>query len=172
MAESPGSGGGKPTPLIRVGIVAGLVGAAMAAGAVTDMVHARNGAFAWDIVILFGAVLALGVSGYLFWGYRYLSRRPQLRPGTPEGDRRLSERRHASACVKWRHRHRRAIMVAGSVLSVSLVGYSVFLIASGGSGAFPIALAVIIMFAWWRLTVGHTNDGRPLNGGEEGDTRD
>ena len=172
MAESPGSGGGKPTPLIQVGIIFGLVGAAMAAGAVATIMHVLKGGLAWGILGLVGSALAFGLSGYIFWGYRYLSRRPELRPGTPEGDRRLSERRQAAAWVKWRHRHRRAIMVAGSLLSVSLVGYGIFLIASGRSGDFLIALAVIIMFAWRRLTVRHTDDGRPLNGREEGGTRD
>lgn len=169
MAESPKSGGEKPTSLIKAGIAAGLIGAVLAAWAVTAMVHDRNEAFAWDIVGLFGAVLTLGLSGYLFWGYRYLSRRPELRPGTPEGIRRLSQQPHAAAWAKWRRMRHRAMRITGPLLSAMSLGYGIFLIATGRpGGAFPIILALIIIVIW-RFITRHTDNGRLLNSGKEGD---
>jgi hypothetical protein len=152
MAESPKSGSGKPTPLIRVGIAFGLGGAVVAVWAVTDMMHAHNEAFVWDAVILFAAALALGVSGYLFWGYRYLSKRPELRPGTAEGNRRLSER--AQAWLKWRRIRRRAMAVIGLPLGIISIGLGVFLIVTGSSGgAFTIALGAIVLFMSLRFGI-------------------
>lgn len=173
MAESPKSEGEKPTPLIWGGVIFGLAAVASGAVGVATLMNVLTGGLAWGIFWFATSALGFAISGYCFLEYRYLSRRPELRPGTPEWNRELTERRNASAWLKWRHRHRRAIIVAGSLLSVSLIGYGSFLTASGKSGALPIIVgAMIIIFIWRPFTVRRGDGRRPLDGREEGGNSD
>lgn len=63
------------SPLTRVGIIFGLVGLALAAASIAAIFGALRGGLGLGIAGLIVALLLFGLSGYFFWGRRYLGRR-------------------------------------------------------------------------------------------------
>lgn len=72
----------KPTPLLRVAIIFGVVSTGLAAGAVGAMMHVLEGGRGWGIAGLVVAAMCYGLTGYFLWGYRYLIRQQEQRPGS------------------------------------------------------------------------------------------
>ena len=75
--------GVKLTVLIRVGIIFCGAGAVAAAMGVSILFHAAKGGLGLAIFLMATALLGFFIAGCMFWGYRYLKKRPEL--GSQQG---------------------------------------------------------------------------------------
>jgi hypothetical protein len=65
----------KPTPLIRLAAISGIVSLVLLGTAVATLTHALPGGIGMATAGFVLAFLTACLSGYLFWGYGYLRRK-------------------------------------------------------------------------------------------------